>query len=38
MSQAYRVYDLVSKLIHITHDVVFDEEAKWSWGWDKINM
>jgi hypothetical protein len=36
-SMAYRIYDPASKSIHITRDVVFDEEAKWSWGCDKID-
>jgi transposase InsO family protein len=36
-SMAYHVYDPASKCIHITRDMVFDEEAKWSWGCDKID-
>jgi hypothetical protein len=34
---AYRVYDPTTKHIHITRDVVFDEEGKWSWDCDKID-
>jgi transposase InsO family protein len=36
-SMAYRVYDPTTKHVHITHDVVFDEEGKWSWDCDKID-
>ena len=28
-SKAYMVYDLVTRCIHISRDVVFDEEAQW---------
>lgn len=31
-SKAYRVYDLVDNRVHVSRDVVFDEEAKWDWG------
>lgn len=30
-SKAYKCYDPVTKQVHVTHDVVFDEEAKWDW-------
>lgn len=30
-SAAYRVYDPARQCIHITRDVVFDEEASWNW-------
>ncbi|GKD70833.1 hypothetical protein Tco_1324923, partial [Tanacetum coccineum] len=30
-SKAYRLYDLVSKRIIVSRDVVFDEEASWDW-------
>jgi hypothetical protein len=36
-SMAYRAYNLTTKRIHISRDVVFDEEVKWSWGYDKID-
>lgn len=28
-SKAFRVYDPLNKSIHISHDVIFDEEVKW---------
>jgi hypothetical protein len=28
-SKAYRVYDLATKRLHISRDVIFDEEAQW---------
>jgi hypothetical protein len=31
-SKAYRAYDPVIKLVHVTHDVVFDEQVQWDWG------
>jgi hypothetical protein len=31
-SMAYRAYDPAMKRVHITCDVVFDEEANWRWG------
>ncbi|KAK1670210.1 hypothetical protein QYE76_058369 [Lolium multiflorum] len=30
-SKAYRVFDPVGNRVHITRDVVFEEEKKWSW-------
>ncbi|GJR46733.1 retrovirus-related pol polyprotein from transposon TNT 1-94 [Tanacetum coccineum] len=30
-SKAYRLYDLVSKRIIVSRDVVFDKEASWDW-------
>jgi hypothetical protein len=37
-SKAYRAYDLIKKSVHVTHDVVFDEQAQWDWdsGGDDI--
>lgn len=29
--RAYRVYNLVSGLVYITRDIVFDETTKWAW-------
>jgi hypothetical protein len=34
---AYQAYDPATKCIHITCDVMFDEEAKWHWGENKID-
>jgi hypothetical protein len=31
-SKAYRAYDPITKHVHVTHDVVFDEQAQWDWG------
>jgi hypothetical protein len=31
-SKAYRAYDPITKHIHVTRDVVFDEQAQWDWG------
>jgi hypothetical protein len=31
-SAAYRCYDLESKRVHISRDVIFDEEASWEWS------
>jgi hypothetical protein len=36
-SMAYRVYDPMTTHVHITRDVVFNEEAKWRWEDDKID-
>jgi hypothetical protein len=36
-SMAYCTYDPSTKRIHITRDVVFDEEANWNWDHDKID-
>uniref|UniRef100_A0ACD5ZX98 Uncharacterized protein n=1 Tax=Avena sativa TaxID=4498 RepID=A0ACD5ZX98_AVESA len=30
-SKAYRMYDPVSKCLHVSRDVIFDEEARWNW-------
>jgi transposase InsO family protein len=31
-SKAYRAYDLATKRVHVTRDVVFDESAQWDWS------
>jgi hypothetical protein len=31
-SKAYRAYDPITKHVHMTRDVVFDEQAQWDWG------
>jgi hypothetical protein len=31
-SKAYRAYDPITKCVHVTCDVVFDEQAQWDWG------
>jgi hypothetical protein len=31
-SKAYCAYDLIMKHVHVTRDVVFDEQAQWDWG------
>jgi hypothetical protein len=31
-SKAYRAYDPIMKRVHVTRDVVFDEQAQWDWG------
>jgi hypothetical protein len=36
-SMAYRAYDLATRRLHITRDVVFDEDVKWCWENDKTN-
>jgi hypothetical protein len=36
-SMVYRAYDLATKRVHITLDVVFEEDASWSWYNNKID-
>jgi hypothetical protein len=31
-SKVYRAYDPITKCVHVTRDVVFDEQAQWDWG------
>jgi hypothetical protein len=31
-SKVYHVYDPITKRVHVTRDVVFDEQAQWVWG------
>lgn len=31
-SKAYRVFDPVTDRVHVTRDVIFDEQAQWDWG------
>ena len=31
-SKSYRLFDLVSKKIIVSRDVIFKEEEKWQWG------
>ncbi|CAA6660307.1 unnamed protein product [Spirodela intermedia] len=31
-SKAYRAYDPTTRRVHVTRDVVFDENAQWDWG------
>jgi hypothetical protein len=31
-SKAYRVYDPITKRVHVTRGMVFDEQAQWDWG------
>jgi hypothetical protein len=31
-SKVYRAYDPITKHVHVTHDVVFDEQAQWDRG------
>ena len=30
-SKAYKMYDPVSKRVHVSRDVIFDEDARWTW-------
>jgi hypothetical protein len=30
--KAYRMYDLVTKHVHVTHDMVFNKQDQWDWG------
>jgi hypothetical protein len=31
-SKAYCAYDPITKRVHVTHDIVFNEQAQWDWG------
>jgi hypothetical protein len=31
-SKVYHAYDPITKRVHVTRDVVFDEQAQWNWG------
>ena len=31
-TKAYRTYDPITKSVHVTRDVVFDEQAQWDWA------
>jgi hypothetical protein len=31
-SKVHRAYDPITKRVHVTRDVVFDEQAQWDWG------
>jgi hypothetical protein len=31
-SKAYRAYDPITNCVHVTHDVVFNEQAQWDWS------
>jgi hypothetical protein len=33
-SKAYCTYDPVTERVHVTRDVVFDEQDQWDWGTD----
>jgi hypothetical protein len=30
--KAYRAYDPITKRVHVTRDVIFNEQAQWDWG------
>ena len=30
--KGYRAYDSISKIVHFTREVVFEEEKSWNWG------
>jgi transposase InsO family protein len=34
-SKAYRVYDPVTRRVHISRDIIFDETAQWAWSADQ---
>jgi hypothetical protein len=31
-SKAYRVYDPVTKKVHVSRGIVFDEQVEWDWN------
>jgi hypothetical protein len=31
-SKAYHAYDPITKRVHVTRDMVFDEQGQWDWG------
>jgi hypothetical protein len=31
-SKVYHAYGPITKRVHVTHDVVFDDQAQWNWG------